>query len=62
MIRILYSQGRTSEEYLMLSKILSAGLQHFCTNNCKSCEARKVCKSVDSAATYALILAGEQVN
>lgn len=62
MIRILDSKARKSEDYQMLANILCAGLDHFCTKNCKNCEANKVCKSVNLAAGYALILAGKHNN
>lgn len=58
MIRILDSKSRTREDYDVLSGVLLAGLEQFCTNDCDNCPAKSVCKSVYSAAGYALILAG----
>lgn len=59
MIRIMDSKSRKYEDYELLSHILTAGLDNFCTKDCNTCQAKRVCSSVYSAAGYAIILAGK---
>lgn len=58
MIRITKSPARITEDYLVLALILQNGLDSICDNSCDDCPARRVCKSVKSARTYAVKCAG----
>lgn len=52
MIR-LYKGGKNSvHDWINLRDILYEGLQNVCSNDCDSCQYKRVCKEVSRAITY----------